>query len=53
MALITVAEARKILGETAREMSDDEIAETIKTLSELAKNALNRQRNKPEYLDEE
>lgn len=39
---VTVREARKILGDDAVGMSDDEILEVIKTLDLLAKDALKK-----------
>lgn len=43
--LMTVKEARKVLGkEISEKMSDDEIENTILTLSDLAKHALEQAR---------
>jgi len=43
--MISVTEARKILGNNADDMSDDEIATVIETLELLAKDAITRFRS--------
>lgn len=42
--IISVEEAREILGDVASRMSDEELTETIKTLDLLAKDALEQAR---------
>lgn len=44
--IISVKEARKILGEDAEDMTDREISEAIKTLDLLAKDALQEAKRK-------
>jgi hypothetical protein len=44
--IISVEEARKILGSAATAMSDEEIIEVISTLDIMAKDALETARNK-------
>lgn len=44
--IISVQEARKILGKTAENMSDEEIENTIETLDLLAVEALDKARQK-------
>ena len=47
--IISISEARKTLGKDADTMSDEQIAQTIDTLSMLAKEALDtaKKRNQP------
>lgn len=44
--IISVNEARKILGKTAEKMTDDEVADTVRNLDEIAKAALEDARKK-------
>ena len=43
--MVSITEARKILGKNADDMSDDEIATVIETLELLAKDAITRFRS--------
>jgi len=44
--IVSVIEARKILGKIADKMSDEEIAQTIETLDLIAKDSLRQAREK-------
>ncbi len=44
--VMSVAEARTILGKTAEKMTDDEVADTVRNLDEIAKAALEDARKK-------
>jgi hypothetical protein len=44
--IITVSEARKILGKSSKNMSDDEIIDVISTLDIIAKDSLEKLRIK-------